>query len=253
MKDKIELNSNAIKIRRELFNEDAYSPIDLFALINNFNNFTIVFYPMSDRISGMCIREEYGNIIAINSSLSYGRQRFSAAHELYHLFFEENLRSVVCEKDIYDVKSDSEKEADIFASYLLAPYDALKAYIERNNMLNNHNWNMEDVIRVEQFFQISHQAILYRLVSDGYITDETSNRLKKNVIRKAIRLGYDDKLYKPSLKEKQYYSTGQYIRDVEESYTRELISTGKYEELLLDAFRADIVYDLGEEGNEGYD
>lgn len=253
MKDRLELNSNAIKIRRDLFNEDAFSPIDIFALISNLNKFTVVFYPMSDRISGMCIREKNGNVIGINSSLSYGRQRFSAAHELYHLFFEKGLRSVVCEKDISGVKSDSEKEADAFASYLLAPYDALKAYCERNKIDDNHNWIMEDVIKMEQFFQLSHQAILYRLVSDGYIDEEISNCLKSNVIRQAVRLGYDDKLYKASTKEKEYFSTGQYIRDVDELKNRELISTGKYEELLLDAFRADIVYDLGEEGKELYD
>lgn len=253
MKDRLELNSNAIKIRRDLFNEDAFSPIDIFALISNLNKFTVVFYPMLDRISGMCIREKNGNVIGINSSLSYGRQRFSAAHELYHLFFEKGLRSVVCEKDISGVKSDSEKEADAFASYLLAPYDALKAYCERNKIDDNHNWIMEDVIKMEQFFQLSHQAILYRLVSDGYIDEEISNCLKSNVIRQAVRLGYDDKLYKVSTKEKEYFSTGQYIRDVEELKNRELISTGKYEELLLDAFRADIVYDLGEEGKELYD
>ncbi len=76
MKDKLELNSNAIKIRRDLSNEDAFSPIDIFALISNLNNFTVVFYPMSDRISGMCIREKKSNVIGINSSLSYGRRKF---------------------------------------------------------------------------------------------------------------------------------------------------------------------------------
>jgi len=40
------------------------------------------------------------------------------------------------------------------------------------------------------------------LVSDGYIDFEISNHLKSNVIQKAIRPGYDDKLYKPSSKEK---------------------------------------------------
>ena len=253
MKGKLELNSNAIKIRRDVFNEDPFSPIDIFALISNQDNFTVVFYPMSDRISGMCIREKNANVIGINSTLSYGRQRFSAAHELYHLFFEKGLKTVICEKDINGKKSNSEKEADAFASYLLAPYDALKAYCDRNKLDTNHNWTMEDVIKMEQFFQLSHQAILYRLVSDGYISEKIANSLKNNVIRQAIRLGYEDKLYKAATKEKEYFTTGQYIRDVEKLKNRELISTSKYEELLLDAFRADIVYELGKEAKELYD
>lgn len=246
MKSSIELNSNALKLRK-ILNEDSSSPMDVFSLINNLKGVTLVFYPMSDRISGMCIREENSKIIAINSNMSYGRQRFTAAHELYHLFFEKELRSVVCEKDISESKSDSEKEADIFASYLLAPYDSLKSYLEENNILS---FTIEDVINMEQFYQLSHQAMIYRLVYDGYIDWDLYNDLKISVSQKAIRLGYDDKLYKASQEEKKYFSIGEYVQKVEQLKERDLISNGKYEELLLDAFRADIVYNLGNEGIE---
>lgn len=159
MKSSIELNSNALKMRK-ILNEDSASPIDIFSLINNLKGFTLVFYPMSDRISGMCIREENSKIIAINSNMSYGRQRFTAAHELYHLFFEDKLRNVICEKNIGEEKSDSEKEADTFASYLLAPYDSLRNYLEENDILNQ-NITIEDIINMEQFYQLSHQAMIY--------------------------------------------------------------------------------------------
>ena len=235
---------------RKILNEDSSSPMDIFSLINNLKGVTLVFYPMSERISGMCIREENSKIIAINSSMSYGRQRFTAAHELYHLFFEKELRSVVCEKDIIESKSDSEKEADMFASYLLAPYDSLRTYLEENNMLNNHILTVEDVINMEQFYQLSHLAMLYRLVYDGYIDRDLYNDLRISVSQKAIRLGYDDKLYKASQEDKKYFSIGEYVQKVELLKERDLISNGKYEELLLDAFRADIVYNLGNEGTE---
>jgi Zn-dependent peptidase ImmA (M78 family) len=253
LKDRLELNSNAIYLRRKIFNEDIFSPVDIFALMNDTDNLTLVFYPMSDRLSGMCIKEGPNKIIAINSKQSYGRQRFTAAHELYHLFFEDNVKSVICEKGVGSFKSDSEKEADVFASYLLAPYDALRSYIEKNRLGAKREWALEDVIKIEQFFQLSHQATLYRLVYDGYINNEKANLLKNNIIQKALRLGYDDKLYRPSPEEKQYFSTGEYIKKVEELGSKGLISSGKYEELLLDAFRADIVYNLGEEGKELYD
>ncbi|MBU3112664.1 ImmA/IrrE family metallo-endopeptidase [Clostridium lacusfryxellense] len=249
MKSSIELNSNALKMRKYL-NEDPSSPIDIFSLINNLKNITIIFYPMSDRISGMCIREGNSKIIAINSNLSYGRQRFTAAHEVYHLFFEKELRNVICEMDISELKSDSEKEADKFASYLLAPYDSLRAYLEDNNMIDNHALTIKDIINMEQFYQLSHQTMLYRLTSDGYLDWNTSNNLKVSVSQKAMRLGYDDKLYKSSEEAKKYFSIGEYVQKVEELKERDLISYGKYEELLLDAFRADIVYNQGSEGVE---
>jgi Zn-dependent peptidase ImmA (M78 family) len=253
LKDKLELNADAIHLRRILFNEDVFSPIDILTLISDLENFTLVFYPISDRISGICIKEKQSYIIGINSTLSYGRQRFTVAHELYHLFFEEDVKSVVCEKDLDVHKLDSEKEADTFASYLLAPYEALRDYIKKNKLGMRHDWTIEDVIRIEQYFQLSHQATLYRLVYDGYIDRNMANQLRNNVIQKAIRLGYDDKLYKPSADDKKYFSTGEYIKKVEALRNKGLISTGKYEELLLDVFRADIVYNLGEEGSDLYD
>ena len=44
-------------------------------------------------------------------------------------------------------------------------------------------------------------------------------------------------------------TTGQYIRLADDLYNSEIISTGKYEEMLLDAFREDLVYgeDSGDE------
>src|SRR5690625_3362230 len=131
---------------RKKLKEDSESPIDILALINNLKNSTLVFYPMSDRISGMCIKEGQSNIIGINSNMSYGRQRFTVAHELYHLFYEEELKTVICQKDIYGQKPDSEKEADTFASYLLAPYDSLRSYIKENKLLENKEHILKDII-----------------------------------------------------------------------------------------------------------
>lgn len=249
MKSSIELNSNALKMRK-ILNEDPSSPIDIFSLINNLKNVTLIFYPMSDRMSGMYIREQNSKIIGINSNMSYGRQRFTAAHELYHLFFQKELRSVICEKEIGKSKSDSEKEADKFASYLLAPYDSLRSYLEENNMLDKYTLTIEDVIKMEQYYQLSHQPMLYRLSDDEYIHGDKLNNLRIPVSQKAMRLGYDDKLYKASQEEKKYFSIGEYVQKVEKLKERNLISDGKYEELMLDGFRSDIVYNLGNEGIE---
>ena len=83
--------------------------------------------------------------------MSYGRQRFTVAHELYHLFYEEELKTVICQKDIYGQKPDSEKEADIFASYLLAPYDSLRSYIKENKLLENKEYILKDIIDMQHF------------------------------------------------------------------------------------------------------
>ena len=242
MKTSQELNSLALRTRR-MWNEDGYSPIDIFAIVNGWKEkkVTIIKYPMSDRISGMCTKENDDIIICINSNTSYGRQRFTLAHELYHVLYEENMKRVVCDMSMNTNKSVSEKEADQFASYLLMPYDALYEYES-----DKTKWNLERIIDAQQFFQISHQAMLYRLVNDGLLNESDIEEYKTITISSlAARLGYGKELYLPS--KTQYFTTGEYIRKVEFLKQKDLISEGKRDELLLDAYRADIVYDLDEE------
>jgi Zn-dependent peptidase ImmA (M78 family) len=245
VKQNIELNSLALKTRKT-FGEDSYSPLDIFASVNGWKEMkiTIVYYPLSSRVSGMCTRVNDNIVICINSETSYGRQRFTLAHELYHILYEDKLQRVICEMKLDDEKSDSEKEADMFATYLLIPYDALHQYAEKKN-----EWSLEDVIEAEQFFQISHKAMLLRLFTEGYISIEKFEEFQKmGVTREAIKLGYSGALYTPSPENKRYFTTGEYIRKVESLLEKGMISNGKREEMLLDAFRADIVYNQMKKG-----
>jgi Zn-dependent peptidase ImmA (M78 family) len=251
LKEKLELNSNAVMLRKEL-GEDDSSPVDVFSLINNLNNFTLIHFPMSERISGMCFRLDEHCFVVINSALSYGRQRYSGAHELYHLFFQKELTSVICAKDIEGVKKIDEKYADTFASYFLAPDVALKSYIEKYFDKKN-SLGINGVVKIEQHFQMSRQATLVRLQSDGYLSAAAASTMKQNVIQSARRLGYDDKLYVPTLEDKQRLTIGEYIGLAEKLNDSDIISQGKYEEYLLDAYRSDIVYNLGTEGEDKYD
>jgi Zn-dependent peptidase ImmA (M78 family) len=252
LKTKIDLNFNATRLRKKL-GEDSSSPIDVFSLINGHDHITLVFYPMSDKISGMCVRvDKEDTLIAINSALSYGRQRFTAAHELYHLFFQNNFRNVVCAKDIEGKKDEEERNADAFASFFLAPYEALRIFISED-IKEDETISIEDVVRIEQHFGMSRQATLCRLQSEGFITPEMANTWKTNVKLSARKFGFDDKLYLSTPQEKQYLTTGSYITIVEQLKEKGIISQGKFAELLLDAYRSDMVYNLSLDDEENFD
>lgn len=244
MKTAQELNSLALRIRR-LWSEDGYSPIDIFAIVNGWKDkkITIVKYPMSSRISGMCTKEKEDIVICINSKTSYGRQRFTLAHELYHVLYEEGMQRVICDMSMNSDKSESEREADQFASYLLMPYDALLEYEH-----DKEKWSLEKIIDAEQFFQVSHQAMLHRLVCDNLLSDSIADKYKNlTVSTVAARLGYGKELYFSTEEKKQFFTTGEYIRKVERIAEKDLISEGRREELLLEAYKADIVYNYDEE------
>jgi Zn-dependent peptidase ImmA (M78 family) len=254
MKSKPELIYQSNELRKR-FGEDLSSPIDVFAILQSQEFLTLVFYPFSDRISGMCVRTRNGDqLIAINSTRTLGRQRFTAAHELYHLFVQDEITTVICGIDIGAGRDEEEKNADCFASYFLAPNDALRSFIEKNLLRGTQRpMTVEDVVRIEQHFRMSRQATLYRLVGDGWLTLDFANTLKRDIIASARRLGFSDELYVPTPESRQYFTSGSYIGLTERLMGSDGISSGKYEELLLDAYRADIVYNLEAEGQETYD
>jgi len=243
MKQYYETNQLAESLRRH-WGIDNYAPIDIFSIvIEKMPNLTLILLPLDEKISGCCSKVDNEQVILINSEHSKGRQNFTLAHELYHLIYENNEDWLICSSD--ENNDNSEKEANNFASSLLMPSSALNDYIERNDI---KKWNLEDIIFCEQYFQISHVAMLYRLrfIEDSISFDEFTN-YKNSVKKEAKRLGFSTELYDSSIESKKHFSFGNYIRLTEKAYGNDKISIGKREELLLDVFRSDIVYNIKEE------
>ena len=296
MIDRLKLNSFAVELRHE-WEINSLSPVNLLnTVLSRMPNLTILYYPMSDNTSGMCVKDIYDSsldanilnlkdlngdsspgseflnpndsdlnedshadsdlnedssadsdfeskiasnmLIGINSNMSIGRQNFTLAHELYHLLYEENKNNfVICD---YSSESDSEIEANIFASYLLIPYEGLKRYAKNMNIIK---WSLDDVIAAEQYYQISHLALLFRLVEQNFITEEECEEFRNVKISHEARIrGFNDDLYYPSPDDKKYFSLGNYVKSVGKAYSSNKISVGKKDELLLDGFRGDLTY-----------
>ena len=230
-----ELNQLAIEFRLDIgLNHD--TPLDFFPIITNkLKNLTIVFLEMNNKISGACFKLDSQQIIFINSNHSKGRQVFTAAHELYHLFYKDTTFTI-CNLNSND---KIEKNANQFASFLLIPINALYLYKKENNI---KKWDLNSIIDCEQYFQISHEALLYRLKSIGDITYNEFNLFKPKIKNNAQKRGYDSSLYEPYISKN--YTIGNYVRLVEEVYEKNLISNGKREEYLIQSYLGDLVYNL---------
>ena len=176
--------------------------------------------------------------------MSLGRQRFSMAHEFYHLHYYTEVKKSVCSIAI-NGGDEQAREADLFASHFLLPSAALYNVLKDCNTVS-----FEQVVWIEQHFGMSRQAILYRLKSEGKIDSNLYYKMQVDVQYSAAKLGYDTDLYKSTPKDSNMKTTGQYIRMADKLYSEEIISTGKYEEMLLDAFREDLVFGYDGEGDE---
>ena len=61
---------------------------------------------------------------------------------------------------------------------------------------NKECLTLEDVIRIEQYYGVSHKAMLYRLLNEGYLKSEQIKGMEVGIIETAAKLGYDISLYR---------------------------------------------------------
>lgn len=236
----------ALKLRRE-WGIDNYAPIDIFSLVlEKIGNLTLLWLEMDEDVSGCCTETEDDSVILINSNHSKGRQNFTLAHELYHLKFDDSSGSPIC---MINSKNPIERKANEFASYFLMPKCALEDYYSRHDI---GKWTLRDIVRCEQFFQISHRALLTRLRDERYIDEDEFDYYSSLIIsRCAANLGFDTILYRKSPDSKKHYVLGNLIPLAEELYEKEEISKGLRNEIFLKNFRSDLVYNIEEDN--GFD
>ncbi|MDD6211104.1 MAG: ImmA/IrrE family metallo-endopeptidase [Bacteroidales bacterium] len=203
-------------------------PINLKSLLLKLNILTI-FRPLSENFSGMCLKAASEHrFMLINSSHQRGRQHFTIAHELYHLYIEENPTPHKCNPG-HKSKSPVEQSADMFAASLLMPETGLCQLIPESE-LKSKNISIATVLKLEHYFSVSRSALLYRLLNIGLITKERHSELAAIPVRRsALCFGYDTALYNAA-------NEGLVIGDFGEKarllFEQEKISEGHYLELL---------------------
>lgn len=229
---------------RWMLGVSANEPLDIFKLLHDTLDIHIVFKPLQSGLSGVFLRLEKTGLILVNSAKTLGHQRFTAAHELFHLRYDEGLTHRICSAGQFDRNvQEGEKEADFFAANLLSPDEAVHARLYRRRRDRTDPITLDDVIDLEQYFGVSHQAMLIRLRFLGLLSQEQAEELKTNVVTVARSLGYEPDLYQPTHMDKFLSS---YAAKAKNALERGLISDGKYEQLLLEAGYADLLYGLEE-------
>lgn len=200
--------------------------VNLKSLLLKLNVLTI-YRPLSKNFSGMSLKSPNGErFMLINSNQPRGRQHFTIAHELYHLYIEENPMPHNCGAE--GNKSESEQCADAFALMFLMPYDAILQMIPADELKGKIS--LATVVRLEHYFSVSHQAIVNRLFDTKFITrQERDVFLSYPAMRTAQEYGYDTSLY---LSGNENLVIGNFGEKARRLYDEEKISEGHYRELL---------------------
>lgn len=233
------------------FGKDNLSPIDVLACTREVPRLTTVAYPLGSSISGMCVKHEEFSLIAYNSAQTLGRQRFTLAHELYHLFFDATAAATVCPKSTKRY-NETEWAADAFASHFLLPYHALRNELRARKLTPDAAVDSDSllasVVAIEQKFGISRLALLVRLQDERIVDVAQKEALSRNVKACARGLGYPMSLYEPLRGSRARMADGDYIYRIADLFGQGVLSQGKAEELLADGFRDDIFIETFEDG-----
>ena len=206
---------------------------------------TCVKRPLESSISGATLKTNKVKIILVNSSKTLGHQNFTIAHEIYHCLYDENLVSRACKTESFDRSSDSEQVADLFATDLLMPEDAIFNQLRLRKKLDE-KLTLADIISLEQFFSVSRKAMCWRLEDLKLISREQSDKCCVNVIQSARSLGKDTDLYLPTNDEAVI---SDYVEKAGEALQKNLITESKHEEILSDANLLEKVMGVSQEAD----
>ncbi len=171
-------------LARKFRSDNDYSmsePIIVKTLLTKLRILTM-YRPLSDNAYGLSTRstDKEDKFILVNSESSKGRQHFTIAHELYHLYLDENPHPHVCIRD--GKKDRTEVLADAFASALLLPREGVLKAIP-NDEIKSRNVSLATVFSLEQYFRVSHQSVVFRLKRLSLITEEMLQYLLSIKIR----------------------------------------------------------------------
>ncbi|SHJ22417.1 ImmA/IrrE family metallo-endopeptidase [Lutispora thermophila] len=183
----------------------------------------------TDELSGFTTYFERQFIVYLNSNFTLGHERYTGAHELYHLIYNADILKK--EKILLNDEKHKEEDAkaDVFASEFLMPEDYVKEVfykivnVDKNSILPRH------IIRMHNYFKVSYKAMLKRLIQlnlcsiDKYeeLVDICSLENTEQLQSLTRREGYSIDLITPS---KETYVPKEYIELVKTNYERGNIS-----------------------------
>jgi len=161
-------------LARKFRSEHVYNmtePIIIKTLLTKLHILTM-YKPLSKNAYGLstCSADKKDKFILVNSETTKGRQHFTIAHELYHLYLDENPHPHICREG--GKKDKAEIMADAFASAILLPSDGVMKAIPMEE-IKSRNVSLATVFSLEQYFRVSHQSVLFRLKHLSLMTEET--------------------------------------------------------------------------------
>lgn len=159
------------KKQNDIIGQQIFSILSLFA--------RVIYYPLGKdavwgftRIKGSADGDEGGKpFVAINSSIPYDCQIFAAAHELYHIWFDNKVD--VIPANVIDESTDDRNElkANRFAAEFLVDEELLRKEL-RIYSIDCSKITLKDILRLANLFSVPYRTMVKRLYEIGSISKQ---------------------------------------------------------------------------------
>ena len=128
-------------------------------------NSRVLFYPLEDdEVWGFSERIKGQSFVCINTSIPYDKQIFASAHELYHLWYdneEELILSSALEETQQDTTDERELKANRFAAEFLVSEVLLKQEMETYSIAKS-KIDIKKVLQMSNLFLIPYKTMVRR-------------------------------------------------------------------------------------------
>ncbi|MGV2875842.1 ImmA/IrrE family metallo-endopeptidase [Macrococcus capreoli] len=118
-------------------------------------------------LSGFYMKKDKYPFIFVNTCHPLGRQNFSLWHEVYHHVMDH--KNGISD---FNSKSIEEREAEIFAGIVMLPRNEIKKW------LDDDITQPTVIARMSDYYQMSFQGVLVRLMQEQFVDYDTYQTLK---------------------------------------------------------------------------
>lgn len=191
----------------------------------------------TSEISGFTTYFDNQFIVFLNSTLTLGHERFTAAHELYYILYNADIlrkEKLILNDEKY---KEEDKKANIFAAEFLMPEDYVKELFFKLVNVDKSSVEVRHVVRLNSTLKVSYKAMLKRLIQLNLCDRNLYKKLveygsveKKEILREITKKeGYDISLIIPS---NITFIPKEYIEIAKMNYEKGKISYGRLARLL---------------------
>ncbi len=162
---------------RQEFNLGNRPAASLVGTLENRYGVKIWYQDLGEEGSAASTKGPFGYAILMNSAEAPWRRNYNFAHEVFHLLTWQSIpvQSLLEKQDLQD---SIEKFANAFASSLLLPAEDTELAFKRR--LRKGKFNCSDIINIAREFDVSTEALLYRLLGLGFVDKDTVEFLRQD-------------------------------------------------------------------------